>query len=73
MVQSAGEFLATDVVLAGIAVIAVIAFIFRTGSARASAPSDAPAWRSTMSERLSITRWGRILAHKFPVRIWRVR
>ena len=27
MVQSAGEFLATDVVLAGIAVIAVIAFI----------------------------------------------
>ncbi|WP_447214916.1 taurine ABC transporter permease TauC [Citrobacter pasteurii] len=31
MVQSAGEFLATDVVLAGIAVIAVIAFILELG------------------------------------------
>jgi taurine transport system permease protein len=31
MVQSAGEFLATDVVLAGIAVIAVIAFILEMG------------------------------------------
>ena len=31
MVQSAGEFLATDVVLAGIAVIAVVAFILELG------------------------------------------
>lgn len=31
MVQSAGEFLATDVVLAGIAVIAIIAFILELG------------------------------------------
>ncbi|KFC08485.1 permease component of an ABC superfamily taurine transporter [Trabulsiella guamensis ATCC 49490] len=31
MVQSAGEFLATDVVLAGIAVIAVIAFVLELG------------------------------------------
>ncbi len=31
MVQSAGEFLATDVVLAGIAVIAIIAFLLELG------------------------------------------
>ena len=31
MVQSAGEFLATDVVLAGIAVIALIAFSLELG------------------------------------------
>ncbi|EMV3364008.1 taurine transporter subunit, partial [Escherichia coli] len=31
MVQSAGEFLATDVVLAGIGVIAVIAFCLELG------------------------------------------
>ncbi len=31
MVQSAGEFLATDVVLAGIAVIAIIAFVLELG------------------------------------------
>jgi taurine transport system permease protein len=37
MVQSAGEFLATDVVLAGIAVIAVIAFYWNWGCARYSA------------------------------------
>lgn len=36
MVQSAGEFLATDVVLAGIAVIAVIAFGLELGCARYS-------------------------------------
>lgn len=63
MVQSAGEFLATDVVLAGIAVIAIIAFLLELGLRAAAAP-DAPAWRSTMSERLSITRWGRILARR---------
>lgn len=34
MVQSAGEFLATDVVLAGIAVIARIAFGLELGCAR---------------------------------------
>lgn len=32
MVQSAGEFLATDVVLAGIAVIAIIAFLLELGA-----------------------------------------
>ncbi len=51
MVQSAGEFLATDVVLAGIAVIAIIAFYWNWVWRAAAAP-DALAWRSTMSERL---------------------
>lgn len=36
MVQSAGEFLATDVVLAGIAVIAIIAFYWNWVCARCS-------------------------------------
>lgn len=53
MVQSAGEFLATDVVLAGIAVIAAIAFGLELGL-RATASPDALAWRNTMSERLTI-------------------
>ncbi len=68
MVQSAGEFLATDVVLAGIAVIAIIAFYWNWAARVAAAP-DAPAWRSTMSERLSITRWAPILARRFPASI----
>ena len=51
MVQSAGEFLATDVVLAGIAVIAIIAFLLEPGLRAAQRRLDAPAWRSTMSER----------------------
>ncbi|CDL34661.1 Alpha-ketoglutarate-dependent taurine dioxygenase [Enterobacter hormaechei] len=54
MVQSAGEFLATDVVLAGIAVIARDRLWIRTGTARATASPDALAWRNTMSERLTI-------------------
>jgi ABC-type nitrate/sulfonate/bicarbonate transport system permease component len=57
MVQSAGEFLATDVVLAGIAVIAIIAFLLELGL-RAAASPDALAWRNTMSERLTITPLG---------------
>jgi hypothetical protein len=57
MVQSAGEFLATDVVLAGIAVIAAIAFGLELGL-RVTAPPDALAWRNTMSERLTITPLG---------------
>ena len=38
MVQSAGEFLATDVVLAGIAVIAIIAFYWNWVARAAAAP-----------------------------------
>ncbi len=58
MVQSAGEFLATDVVLAGIAVIAIIAFLLELGLRALQRRLTPPAWRSTMSERLSITPLG---------------